>query len=119
YGQIVARRKGCLACHTTDGTPSTGPTWRNHYGKDVQYADGSTHPVDEQSLSENILNSQRSIVQGFPTTMPVYVGQIKPLELQALVQFIKTLSDKANPTDIDAKEAEFRRQQEEGAAAGG
>lgn len=117
YGAKLYASKGCKACHSVDGTPGTGPTWKDHFGYSWTYTDGSTHTADEQWLTENILNSQKTIVKGFPTSMPIYQGQLKPLDVQALVLYIKTLSDKKDPADIKAAEDAYAKQKEEAAKA--
>lgn len=40
-GQEIAQAR-CASCHTSDGTPRVGPTWRGLYGSTVPLSDGST-----------------------------------------------------------------------------
>ncbi len=100
-GELVYSRKGCNACHSVNGTPSTGPTWANLFGKKQEYTDGTTITVDENSLRENILYSQKRIVKGYPTSMPIFAGQLSPLEMDALVLYIKSLSD-THKSEVEA-----------------
>jgi cytochrome c oxidase subunit 2 len=92
-GQAVYTGKGCNACHTINGQPGTGPTWKNMFGETHQYTDGTSHAVDEDWLRENILYSQKRIVAGYPTSMPVYAGQLSNLEVDGVVWYIKSLKD--------------------------
>ncbi len=117
YGQRLYKSKNCFTCHSIDGSSNTGPSWKDWFGNEHEYADGSRHVADENWLTESILNSQKSIVKGFPTSMPVYQGQLKPLQVQALILYMKTLSEKHNPADITSAEAEYARQKEEAAKA--
>jgi cytochrome c oxidase subunit II len=119
WGEKLWALKGCKGCHSIDGSAGTGPTWKDHFGNTHEYADGSTHVADEQWLHDNILNSQKILMKGFQGNMPVYAGQLKPLDMQALIVFIKTLSDKNDPAAVDAAEAEYARQKEEAAKAKG
>lgn len=106
-GKWVANRRGCFGCHSADGKAGTGPTWKNHYGAEHEYADGTKHVADDEWLRDNILNAQKHIVKGFPTSMPNFVGQIKPIEMEALLIYIRSLSDKTTQADIDAANAKF------------
>ncbi|HMN41302.1 MAG TPA: cytochrome c oxidase subunit II [Phycisphaerales bacterium] len=92
-GQLVYNRKGCNACHSVDGTASTGPTWKNMFGARHEYTNGTTDTVTENTLRDDILYSQKRILKGYPTSMPIFAGQISPLEMDALVLYIKSLSD--------------------------
>jgi cytochrome c oxidase subunit 2 len=93
-GEKVFSRKGCNACHTVDGAPSTGPTWKNMFGNKHEYTDGTSDTVTENTLRSDILYSQKRIMKGFPTSMPIFAGQISPLELDAVILYIKSLSEK-------------------------
>lgn len=123
YGQELYKMKSCFTCHSVDGTPGTGPSWKNWYGYSHEYADGAqnptTSPEHDQWIKDNILNSQSHIVKGYPASMPVYQGLLKPLEVEALTLYIKSLSDKAAQSDIDEANAAYEAQKkaaEEGAA---
>ncbi|MES2113708.1 MAG: cytochrome B, partial [Pseudomonadota bacterium] len=32
-GRLLAQARGCVACHSADGSPGVGPTWKGLYGK--------------------------------------------------------------------------------------
>lgn len=93
-GKIVAVKRACVTCHSIDGSKNTGPSWKNWFGYENTYADGSKHLADENWLRDNIQYSQKHIVQGFPTSMPNYAGVLKDVELHGLIEYIKSLSDK-------------------------
>jgi len=102
-GEMVYTRKGCSACHTTDGGKSTGPTWKNMYGDTHEYSSGPppVNPtVNENTLREDILYSQKRILKGYPSSMPIFAGQITPMELDAVILYIKSLSDKYKPETV-------------------
>ncbi|MBL8089485.1 MAG: cytochrome c oxidase subunit II [Anaerolineales bacterium] len=90
-GRILAVRNGCLGCHSLDGTPGTGPTWFNLFGKQENLNDGSTILVDEAYLAESILNPNAKIVAGFtsPSVMPAFVFTDE--EIANIIAYIKTL----------------------------
>ncbi len=89
-GEMIYQRL-CASCHTTDGSKSIGPTFKGLYGKTENLADGSTVKVDENYLRESILDPNAKIVAGFQAVMPPFQGQLSEEEIQALIEFIKTL----------------------------
>lgn len=68
---------GCVACHSSDGTPGVGPTWQGIYMHDVVLADGSTVSADDDYIRNSILDPNSQIVTGFnPNLMPqTYLDQ--------------------------------------------
>lgn len=92
-GRELARRHGCVVCHSQDGSPGQGPTWKGLYGKTETLADGSTVRVDEAYLRESILDPNARIVQGFPPDiMPQNFAQkLTEEDLQALMALIESL----------------------------
>ena len=82
----------CAACHTTDGTPSVGPTMQGIFGSTRQLDDGTSAVADDNYLRESILDPATKVVQGFPPVMPaVYSGLLDAQQLDGLIAYIKTL----------------------------
>lgn len=69
-GMKLLDAKGCLACHTVDGTPGVGPTFKGAWGAQLQLADGSTHTLDAAFFREKVLNPTATTVKDFPAVMP-------------------------------------------------
>lgn len=88
-GRALADSKGCVACHTIDGSARVGPTWKGLYGKTETMTDGSTALVDEAYLRSFIRNPQARSVKGFPPVMPRL--ELSDDELSALVAYIQSL----------------------------
>lgn len=86
-GKELAQARGCVACHSVDGSRSVGPTWKGLYGKTETLADGSTVLVDEAYLKESVLRPTAKIVQGYPAIMPQ--SQFSDRELAALIAYIE------------------------------
>ena len=84
---------GCIACHSTDGTTKVGPSWKGLFGtKGRDLDDGSKVDVDENYLRESILNPNAKIAKGFAKgVMPVYQGQLKEEQVNALIEYMKSL----------------------------
>ncbi len=92
-GRSLAHRFGCAACHSSDGRPGNGPTWRGLYGKGEILSDGTKMRVDEAYLHESIVDPDANIVKGFAAgLMPKDFGQkLSRSDIQALIDYIKTL----------------------------
>lgn len=90
-GKLLYETKGCTACHTIDGSPKVGPTWKGVFGKEEAMADGTSVKVDENYIRESITDPQAKVVNGFTPSMPTYKGQLSDQELDALVEYIKSL----------------------------
>ncbi|UGQ44639.1 cytochrome c oxidase subunit II [Massilia endophytica] len=88
-GRLVAQGKGCLACHSVDGTAGVGPSWKGLFGRSEAMADGKSVAVDEDYLKESITAPQARIVKGFAPVMPP--AQLSEAETAAVVEYIKSL----------------------------
>ncbi len=92
WGKQLAQQNACMTCHSADGSRMTGPTWKGIFGASHQMADGSSVEVDENYLRESILDPQAKIRQGFPGVMPPYQGQLNEDQINAIIEYIKTLN---------------------------
>ncbi len=90
-GKTLYEKKGCNACHTLDGTPRVGPSWKGVFGTTAPLSDGSSVKVDENYIRESILYPQAKSRPGFPPSMPSFEGQLKEKEIEGLIAFIKSL----------------------------
>jgi len=90
-GKLVVEKQGCLTCHTTDGTPKIGPTWKGVFGKAEQLSGGATVNVDEDYIRESIIDPTAKIVDKFPPSMPTYKGKLSDRQLSGVIEYIKSL----------------------------
>jgi mono/diheme cytochrome c family protein len=98
-GRQLVEEQGCLSCHTTDGTDSTGPTWTGLVGSQVQLADGTTVVADDAYLLRSILEPDAQVVDGFPAGLmasAVPPGTLTRAEAEAIVAYLRTLEDAGN-----------------------
>ena len=90
-GEKIWKQRGCSQCHSIDGKVSTGPTWKDIYGKEEK-TDKGTVKVDENYIRESIINPMAKIRDGFKGVMPSYQGQLKEAEIAGVIWYIKSLS---------------------------
>jgi cytochrome c oxidase subunit 2 len=90
-GQALFQQLGCSTCHRFD-VQGRGPNLIGMFGKPVQLEDGRSVIADEDYVRESILNSQAKVVSGFKPIMPIFQGQISEEQLNALVAYVKSLS---------------------------
>ena len=89
-GRLLAEKQGCLGCHSIDGSPSAGPTWKGLLNRTETLSDGSTVVVDENYIKDSILNPNASVIKGYSPIMPAY--DLSDQELDALIAFTASLS---------------------------
>ncbi len=92
YGRLLVEKKGCVQCHTTDGTPKLAPTFKGLFGHEVVLQGGEKVLVDENYVRQSMLDPASQVVAGFNPIMPPYQGRLKEKEVTALIEFIKSLS---------------------------
>lgn len=97
-GITLAAKHGCLRCHTLDGAPHIGPTWRGLYGAHVPLESGGEVLADAAYLTESMMDPQLKLHRGFGPVMPSYIGYLQPGEVSAIVELIKSL-ERAPDTD--------------------
>ncbi|PTL76561.1 cytochrome c oxidase subunit II [Vitiosangium sp. GDMCC 1.1324] len=90
-GERVAAEKGCLKCHSVDGTQHIGPTWVDLYMRHERLTNGQTVLADEAYLTESMMKPLAKVVAGFEPVMPSFQGQLEAAEVAALLEYIKTL----------------------------
>ncbi len=91
-GTKLYQEKGCFACHSTDGTPRVGPTFKGLFGKTEKVTSGGkkeTLVVDEAFIRKFISEPNVVHIEGYPPIMPK-IGMTDE-ELTALVDYIKSL----------------------------
>ncbi|MDA8179876.1 MAG: cytochrome c oxidase subunit II [Desulfobacteria bacterium] len=90
-GERVAKNAGCLNCHAIGGAVKIGPGWKGLFGSNVLLEGGKTVTADEEYLRESIVDPGAKIVKGFPNVMPTYKASIPPEDVNAVVEYLKTL----------------------------
>lgn len=91
-GSKLYQEKGCFACHSTDGTPRVGPSFKGLFGKTERVLTAGKERsvlVDEAYIRKYILEPNIDVIGGFQPIMPKV--SLTEDELNALVEFIKSL----------------------------
>ncbi|MBV1862042.1 MAG: cytochrome c oxidase subunit II [Nannocystaceae bacterium] len=91
YGERIYSRRGCVSCHSVDGSEKTGPSWKGLYGRTESLSDGSTVKAEDQYIQDSIYEPNKQIVAGFAPQMPSYQGQLDNKQVEAVIEYIKTL----------------------------
>ena len=93
-GAKLFTEKGCVACHSIDGSPKAGPTLKGVFGHRVAVLTGGKErevAADEAYLRKSLIDPGTDIVKGFPPIMPPQKGVLSDAEIDALVEYLKTL----------------------------
>lgn len=92
-GEKLFAVKACSSCHSNaDASIKVGPSLFKKFGTVEHIEGGPDVTVDENYVRESILNPNAKIVNGFPHgVMPTFQGQLSETELNALIEYIKTL----------------------------
>lgn len=90
-GRAVFEAKGCVACHTTDGSSRVGPSMKGSWGQRVVLSNGVSVTFDEGYVRESLAAPLAKARAGYPASMPSFEGVIKDNEIRALIEYFKVL----------------------------
>ena len=95
-GEKLFSLKACASCHSVDSPAvKVGPSLFKKFGTEETLEGDQKVLVDENYVRESILQPNAKIVKGFPHgVMPTFQGQINENELNALIEYVKSLSGK-------------------------
>jgi cytochrome c oxidase subunit 2 len=100
-GEKLFTELGCVTCHRSD-TQGRGPNLVGVFGKPVLLEDGRTVIADENYVRESILEPAAKIVKGFKPVMPTFQGQVSDEQLNALVEYVKSLGGPQSGRPVNA-----------------
>jgi len=111
-GGILYKTKGCNSCHAVDGSRNVGPTWKDMYGHEVAFTDGTSLTKEQMTgldfanyIRESVYEPAKKIVAGYPNQMQTYQGKINEQELEAIIAYMKSISANTTQAERDAMEA--------------
>jgi cytochrome c oxidase subunit 2 len=89
----ILRDRFCTSCHSSDGTPMVGPTFKGIYGGKRVVADSSGMEretvADDDYLATAIQDPMAENLKGYPPVMPE--NPLTDADLQLVVEYIKSL----------------------------
>jgi mono/diheme cytochrome c family protein len=92
-GATLAEGQGCLQCHTTDGRPGSGPTWKGLAGSIRPLTSGEEVVADDSYLFNSVIDPNSQVVDGYDSIMPTfYADQLDEQQINDLVEYIKSLA---------------------------
>lgn len=93
FGKKLFAIKGCNQCHsvTKERMGLTGPPFGGAYGKMEQLTDGTTVKIDDNYIRESIMKPNKQVVKGYQPVMPTFAGKLKSRQINALIDYIKSL----------------------------
>lgn len=90
-GAKLYKSRGCNACHSVDGSQMIGPSWKGIFGAVREFVDGSSAKADDNYIRQSIVNPGDQILAGYQPVMPTYSGMLSDREINAIIEYIKTL----------------------------
>ncbi len=90
-GEKIYKQSGCTACHSIDGTPGVGPTFKGAFGRKEILQDGKEITVDENYVHQSLLEPQTQMVKGFQPVMPSFKGILSENDIASIIAYLKTL----------------------------
>ena len=91
-GKKLVQEKGCLGCHSTDGSRKVGPTFKGlHDSIETVLTDRKERKVkvNDEYIEHYIEHPNVDMVKGYPPIMPVI--PLTEGELKAIVEYLKTV----------------------------
>ncbi len=89
-GEQLYNSRTCNACHSIDGSPKVGPSFKGLYGRSAQLDGGVAYTADDAYIKKAIQNPAAEVVQGYPAGAMPPLG-ITDAEVQDLIAYVKTL----------------------------
>jgi cytochrome c oxidase subunit 2 len=90
-GELIAKTKGCIACHSIDGKSGIGPSWKSIAGEERVLVGGGSVIANGLYLKRSITNPNDEVVLGYAPMMPPY--PLPEEELDAIVEYINSLGE--------------------------
>lgn len=96
-GRQILESKGCIACHSLDGSEIVGPSFLGLYGKEeVVITDGEerTLVADDDYIKKSIYEPNADVVVGYREgQMLSYKDELNDEDIEKIIEFLKTLEE--------------------------
>ena len=91
-GRALMETYGCISCHSLDGTPGVGPTFKDLYGaeREVALPDGTKRKVfaDEGYLRRAFTDPNGELVVGYDPIMPSTEGMVPNEDMEQMLAWL-------------------------------
>jgi cytochrome c oxidase subunit 2 len=91
-GEKLLKIKGCVACHSNDGTKLVGPSYKGMFGKKERVMTNGVEreiTVDEEYIRRSLLQPKADVVVGYQPQMPEMGNQLDEEDIQLIIDYIK------------------------------
>lgn len=89
-GEFFYQNRGCKNCHSVDGSPGKGPSFKGLWGK-TENTDKGPVTVDENYIRESLLEPASKVVTGYAPIMPTFKGKLTDEHIDFVIEYIKSL----------------------------
>jgi cytochrome c oxidase subunit 2 len=93
-GEKLVQSRGCLACHSIDGSTTIGPSYIGLYGRTETVLAGGTERqvvVDDAYIRRSILDPNNEVVKGYQPLMPSQAGILHDDDIAKITAYLKTI----------------------------
>jgi cytochrome c oxidase subunit 2 len=93
-GLDLLRERGCLSCHSIDGTRRTGPSFKGIFGKEVEVVTAGKQReavVDADFIRSSILDPHADLVDGYADIMPSGKDSMDAEDIEEAIRAIEAL----------------------------
>lgn len=91
----IVHKTFCISCHSVDGSKLVGPSFRALLGSKHFVLTGGQRreiTVDEAFLRKSITQPEADLAEGYQPVMPNFTAAMQPAQLDAVIDFIKSLA---------------------------
>lgn len=96
-GRQIIESKGCLACHSLDGSEIIGPTFLGRFGENIVVTtNGQDREImyDADYVKRSVLDPNADISKGYRAgQMLSYEGELSDQDISLVVEFLKSLNE--------------------------
>jgi cytochrome c oxidase subunit II len=93
-GLRLLEEKGCLGCHSLDGSVLAGPSLKGLYGSTIEvFTAGQRRKVlvDEKYIETSLVDPHRDVAVGYKDIMQSAKGKLSDQEMDVIISYIKEL----------------------------
>lgn len=91
-GLKLLQLKGCVACHSSDGSKLVGPSFKGIYGHTARVMTNGVERevmVDDEYIRRSLLEPNADVVVGYQPQMPAMGNQLDEEDIQLIIDYIK------------------------------